>query len=85
MTEPHPRGMPPASVAAALPTHSITIPPSVSMVTLLGPRDELLDTVERAFPSVDVHVPVSYTHLDVYKRQSPSCASAGLPSLGVPR
>ncbi|MBK7610024.1 MAG: PhoH family protein [Actinomycetales bacterium] len=56
MTEPHPRGMPPASVAAALPTHSITIPPSVSMVTLLGPRDELLDTVERAFPSVDVHV-----------------------------
>ena len=56
MTEPHPRGMPPASVAAALPTHSITIPPSVSMLTLLGPRDELLDTVERAFPSVDVHV-----------------------------
>ena len=56
MTEPQPRGMPPASVAAALPTHSITIPPSVSMVALLGPHDELLDTVERAFPGVDVHV-----------------------------
>ena len=56
MTEPHPRGMPSASVAAALPTHAITIPPTVSMVTLLGPRDELLDTIERAFPTVDVHV-----------------------------
>ncbi|MBK8469184.1 MAG: PhoH family protein [Actinomycetales bacterium] len=39
-----------------LPTHSITIPPSVPMVTLLGTRDELLDTIEGAFPSVDVHV-----------------------------
>ncbi len=37
-------------------THSITIPPSVSMVTLLGPRDELLRTMERAFPQLDVHV-----------------------------
>ena len=37
-------------------THSITIPPSVSMVTLLGPHDELLRTMERAFPHLDVHV-----------------------------
>ncbi|MEP6796553.1 MAG: PhoH family protein, partial [Lapillicoccus sp.] len=44
----------PTAPAAA--THSITIPPSVSMVTLLGPRDELLRTVERAFPRLDVHV-----------------------------
>ncbi|MEO7059765.1 MAG: PhoH family protein, partial [Lapillicoccus sp.] len=44
----------PTATAAA--THSITIPPSVSMVTLLGPRDELLRTVERAFPRLDVHV-----------------------------
>ncbi len=56
MTEPQTRGMPPASVAAALPIHAITIPPTVSMVALLGPRDELLDTIERAFPTVDVHV-----------------------------
>ena len=39
-----------------VPTHSITIPPSVPMVTLLGPRDELLHTIERAFPHLDVHV-----------------------------
>ncbi|HRW18463.1 MAG TPA: PhoH family protein [Dermatophilaceae bacterium] len=44
------------SGAAGLPTHSITIPPAVSMVTLLGPRDELLRTIERAFPRLDVHV-----------------------------
>ncbi|WP_295692927.1 PhoH family protein [Lapillicoccus sp.] len=37
-------------------THSITIPPSVSMVALLGPRDELLRTMEGAFPQLDVHV-----------------------------
>jgi phosphate starvation-inducible PhoH-like protein len=36
--------------------HTITIPPDVSMVALLGPGDELLRTVERAFPRVDVHV-----------------------------
>ncbi len=38
------------------PTHTLTIPPSVPMVALLGPRDELLATVERSFPRVDVHV-----------------------------
>ncbi|MEI2732470.1 MAG: PhoH family protein [Dermatophilaceae bacterium] len=32
------------------PTHTLTIPPNVSMVSLLGPRDDLLATVERAFP-----------------------------------
>ena len=26
------------------------------MVTLLGPRDEVLRTIERAFPGLDVHV-----------------------------
>jgi len=34
----------------------VTIPASVPMVTLLGPRDELLTTIERQFPTVDVHV-----------------------------
>jgi phosphate starvation-inducible PhoH-like protein len=39
-----------------VPTHIITIPTSIAMVTLLGPRDELLRTIERAFPQLDVHV-----------------------------
>jgi phosphate starvation-inducible PhoH-like protein len=38
------------------PTHTVTIPASVSMVTLLGPRDELLRTIERAFPRLHIHV-----------------------------
>jgi phosphate starvation-inducible PhoH-like protein len=41
---------------APLPIHTVVIPPEVPMVALLGPRDELLRTVERAFPRVDVHV-----------------------------
>jgi phosphate starvation-inducible PhoH-like protein len=57
MTEPErPGGTDGSSGHAVLPTHTITIPPDVPMVSLLGPRDELLATVERAFPSVDVHV-----------------------------
>src|SRR3954467_9214047 len=31
-------------------------PPPIEMVTLLGPRDELLRTMERQFPLVDTHV-----------------------------
>ncbi len=48
--EPVPEGGP------VRPTHTITVPPSVPMVALLGPRDELLATVERSFPHLDVHV-----------------------------
>ncbi len=44
------------SASPPVPTHIITIPTSISMVTLLGPRDELLRTIERAFPLLDVHV-----------------------------
>ena len=40
----------------ARPTHTLTIPPSVPMVALLGPRDQLLATIERNFPRLDVHV-----------------------------
>src|SRR6478735_3842711 len=40
----------------SVPTHIITIPTPISLVTLLGPRDELLRTMERAFPLLDVHV-----------------------------
>ncbi|WP_018155072.1 PhoH family protein [Demetria terragena] len=35
---------------------TFTIPPEVQMVTLLGPRDELLRTMERALPRVQLHV-----------------------------
>jgi phosphate starvation-inducible PhoH-like protein len=37
-------------------SHTIVIPPTVPMVNLLGPRDELLRTVERSFPQLDVRV-----------------------------
>ncbi|GGK61632.1 PhoH family protein [Ornithinimicrobium pekingense] len=38
------------------PTHTVVIPDDVPMVSLLGPRDELLRTIERGFPRVGVHV-----------------------------
>ncbi len=38
------------------PTHTVVIPADVNMVTLLGPRDELLRTMERAFPHTQIHV-----------------------------
>ena len=37
------------------PTHTVVIPDDVEMVTLLGPRDEMLRTIERAFPRLVVH------------------------------
>jgi len=39
-----------------IPPHTIVVPSSVPMVALLGPQDEHLTIIERAFPSVDVHV-----------------------------
>ncbi len=33
------------------------------MVTLLGPRDELLRTMERAFPAVSIHVRGNEFHM----------------------
>jgi phosphate starvation-inducible PhoH-like protein len=39
-----------------VPQHTVVIPDDVPMVSLLGPRDELLRTVERAFPRADIHV-----------------------------
>ena len=38
------------------PQHTVVIPDDVSMVSLLGPRDELLRTMERAFPHAEIHV-----------------------------
>lgn len=37
-------------------TVTILLPPSVSPVSLLGPRDELLRTMERQFPRTQIHV-----------------------------
>ncbi|MEO7753790.1 MAG: PhoH family protein, partial [Terracoccus sp.] len=42
--------------APATPVLSRSVPPQTQMVTLLGPHDELLRTMERQFPLVDVHV-----------------------------
>ncbi len=36
--------------------HTVVVPPSTSMVSVLGPRDELLRVIERGYPRVDVHV-----------------------------
>jgi phosphate starvation-inducible PhoH-like protein len=36
--------------------HRIVVPADVSMVALLGARDEVLRAVERSFPQADVHV-----------------------------
>ncbi|WP_460466594.1 PhoH family protein [Calidifontibacter terrae] len=44
-------------------SHTVTIPPDVQMVQLLGPRDELLTTMERAFPRLDIHVRGNELHL----------------------
>src|SRR6476620_8202223 len=53
----------PAQGQAGAPDHTIVIPREVSMVSLLGPRDELLRTMERAFPQLDVHVRGNEFHL----------------------
>lgn len=41
---------------AQSPTHTVVVPPETSMSALLGPRDEMLRTIERSFPHVDVLV-----------------------------
>ncbi len=46
----------PAALTAGDAVHRIVVPPEVSMVSLLGARDEILCSVERAFPQTDVHV-----------------------------
>ena len=51
----HPR-TPDEPAGAARVEHRITVPAAVSMVELLGLRDEVLKAVEDGFPTVDVHV-----------------------------
>jgi phosphate starvation-inducible PhoH-like protein len=56
LTTPQPPDGEPSAEPTAPPAHTIVVPPDVQMVSLLGPRDELLRTVERAFPKLDVRV-----------------------------
>jgi len=55
MAEPSPTPRVPESRHARI-EHRITVPSDVSMVELLGLRDEVLRTIEDGFGSVDVHV-----------------------------
>ena len=45
------------------PTHIIVLPPELSMVTLLGPRDELLRAIENSFPHLDLLVRGNEFHI----------------------
>jgi phosphate starvation-inducible PhoH-like protein len=57
MTETEDSGTPAARRAGApQAVHRIVIPPEVSMVSLLGARDEVLRAVERSFARADIHV-----------------------------
>jgi len=55
MAEPSPAPRVPASRHART-EHRLTVPPDVSMVELLGLRDEVLRSIEDGFRTVDVHV-----------------------------
>ena len=46
-----------------VPQHTVVVPPDVAMVTLLGPRDELLRTMERQFPQAEIHVRGNEFHI----------------------
>ncbi len=47
--------MTPPDTGPELPAHTLVVPNSIPMVALLGPRDEFLTLIEKAF-KVDVHV-----------------------------
>ena len=55
MAEPTPTASVPEPRHARV-EHRITVPPDVSMVELLGLRDEVLRSIEDGFATVDVHV-----------------------------
>ncbi|WP_168581690.1 PhoH family protein [Gephyromycinifex aptenodytis] len=42
---------------------TIVIPPRTPMVALLGPHDQLLSTIERALPNLDLHVRGNEIHI----------------------
>ena len=53
----------PSPTPATRPEHTVVIPDDVSMVGLLGPHDELLRTMERAFPQTSIHVRGNVFHV----------------------
>jgi len=53
----------PSPTQATRPEHTVVIPDDVSMVGLLGPHDELLRTMERAFPQTSIHVRGNVFHV----------------------
>ncbi|KRE43382.1 PhoH family protein [Knoellia sp. Soil729] len=58
---PHPSARTDASTH--FPVHTVTIPADVPMVALLGPRDELLRTIEQKFPLTSIHVRGNEFHI----------------------
>ncbi len=54
----------PAEDRPVLAGHTVTIPSNVSMVALLGPHDEVLRTIERAFSDLNIHVRGNEFHLE---------------------
>lgn len=58
---PHPST--PTETSTHLPVHTVTIPADVPMVSLLGPRDEVLRTIERQFPLTSIHVRGNEFHI----------------------
>jgi phosphate starvation-inducible PhoH-like protein len=46
----------PSAAGARTAVHRIVVPPEVSMVALLGARDDVLVAIERSFPRADIHV-----------------------------
>ncbi|MEO6019085.1 MAG: PhoH family protein [Knoellia sp.] len=58
---PHPST--PTDASTHFPVHTVTIPADVPMVSLLGPRDELLRTIEQKFPLTSIHVRGNEFHI----------------------
>ncbi|MDO5710513.1 MAG: PhoH family protein [Micrococcales bacterium] len=58
-----PLNEPAAAESTAPERRTVVIPPEISMVSVLGPHDELLRTIERSLPTIDVHVRGNEVHL----------------------
>ncbi len=61
--QPGPADAPSGQSHPHVPQHTVVVPPDVQMVTLLGPRDEMLRTMERQFPHVQIHVRGNEFHI----------------------
>ncbi len=63
MTDQFPASDPPAPDPTGPPARVVVVPPAVPMVSLLGPHDQLLTTMERNLPSVEIFVRGNQIHL----------------------